>query len=95
MSAPAATVTGPWLLQAQAKAVSASRKRNPPWAIRCPFTIAGVTVIRTSAVPSPCSTSSIPSPREASSAENIASVGVCSVACDTVSTTLSPDRPFG
>ncbi|MBR8640001.1 hypothetical protein KEF29_13580 [Streptomyces tuirus] len=26
MSAPAATVTGPWLLQAQAKALSAGRK---------------------------------------------------------------------
>jgi hypothetical protein len=33
MSAPAATVTSPWLLQAQAKAVSATANTSPPWAI--------------------------------------------------------------
>src|SRR5918997_3182389 len=76
MSAPAATVTGPWLLQAHAKAVSASRKTYPPCAIACPLTIAAVTVIRTLARPPPASSSSMPRPREAGARSNISCAAV-------------------
>jgi hypothetical protein len=53
MSAAAATVTGPQLLQAQAKAVSAREKITPPWQIPCPLTMSSVTVSWTLAHPSP------------------------------------------
>ena len=53
MSAPAATVTGPQLLQAQAKAVSAREKMTPPWQIPCPFTMSSLTVSWTRAQPFP------------------------------------------
>jgi hypothetical protein len=53
MSAPAATVTGPQLLQAQAKVVSASEKIIPPWQMRWPLTMSSRTVMVARAQPSP------------------------------------------
>jgi hypothetical protein len=53
MSAPAATVTGPQLLQAQAKTVSAREKITPPWQIPCPLTMSSLTVSWARAQPSP------------------------------------------
>ena len=73
ISADAATVTGPKLLQAQANAVSASAKISPPCAMACPFTMSRRTVMRVTARPSPWSISSMPSPREAASFAIIAS----------------------
>src|SRR5271165_1735798 len=75
MSAPAATVTGPSLLQAQANAVSASMNTNPPWQIEWPFSICIAIRIWTMAVPRPTCVSSMPSPRDAWSAANIAAAG--------------------
>jgi hypothetical protein len=49
----AATVTGPQLLQAQAKAVSARLKMMPPWHMACPLTMSSLTVIRVLAQPFP------------------------------------------
>ena len=73
MSAEAATVTGPKLLQAQANAVSASAKISPPWAMACPFSMSSRTVMRVTARPSAWSTSSMPRRRDASSLAIIAS----------------------
>lgn len=53
MSPPAATVTGPRLLHAQAKTVSARAKIMPPWQDPWPFTMSSVTVIWARAQPSP------------------------------------------
>lgn len=53
MSHPAATVTGPQLLQAQANAVSARLKISPPWQMPCPLTMSSRTVIRVLAQPGP------------------------------------------
>jgi hypothetical protein len=76
MSQPAATVTGPQLLQAQAKAVSARVKISPPWQVPCPLTMSLVTVMRVWAQPLPYSTTSMPSNRAAASAASIASTGM-------------------
>src|ERR1700677_4610580 len=46
MSHCAATARKLWLLQAKAKAESASAKMKPPWAMRWPLTMCGWTVIR-------------------------------------------------
>jgi hypothetical protein len=75
MSPPAATVTGPQLLQAQAKAVSASEKIIPPWQMAWPLTMSPRTVMVARAQPSPWSSSSMPSIREAASDAIIASTG--------------------
>jgi hypothetical protein len=53
MSHPAATVTGPQLLQAQAKVVSAREKIIPPWQMAWPLTMSSRTVSRVRAQPSP------------------------------------------
>ena len=69
----AATTRSLWLLQAKAKAESASVKIKPPWAIRWPLTICGLIVIDSVAWPDLTSTISMPSPRLASSCCHIAS----------------------
>jgi len=75
MSAPAATVTGPQLLQAQANAVSAREKITPPWQTPWPFTMSSLTVIWARAQPSPWSSSSMPNSRDAASEAIIVSTG--------------------
>ena len=62
-----------WVLQAKAKAESASVKMKPPWAMRWPLTISGRTVIESVARPDPISTISMPRPLLASSSFHIAS----------------------
>ncbi len=91
ISAPAATVTGPWLLQAQAKVVSASRNRNPPWAMPCPFTIRSVTRIRATACPSRAFTTSMPREAEAVSASSMVRVAsaMSGSECDTAAHRLA------
>jgi hypothetical protein len=85
MSHPAATVTGPRLLQAQAKAVSAREKIIPPWPMPWPLTMSSRTVNWVRAQPSPWSSSSMPSIREAASDAIIASTGPgSSTDCDMV-----------
>src|SRR5262245_55360979 len=69
----AATARSLWLLQAKAKAESASVKMKPPWAMRAPFTISGLTVMVSVARPGPTSTISMPRLFEASSSFHIAS----------------------
>src|SRR6266702_7405316 len=69
----AATTRSLCELQANAKAESASVKMKPPWAIRCPLTMSGRTVIASVAKPGPISTTSMPRPFEASSSVHIAS----------------------
>jgi hypothetical protein len=46
-------VTGPQLLQAQAKVVSAREKIIPPWQMPWPLTMSAVTVMLARAQPSP------------------------------------------
>src|SRR6185503_17596883 len=91
MSAEAATVTGPKLLQAQANAVSASVKIRPPWAMAWPFTMSSRTVMRVTARPSPWSTSSMPRRRDASSLAIMAStLGRCGTVAPPL---LQTERP--
>src|SRR5882757_7578262 len=73
MSPWAATVRSLWLLQAKAKAESASAKMKPPWAMRWPLTISGLTVMASVAWPDLISAISMPRPRLASSSAHIAS----------------------
>src|SRR5882757_10480776 len=69
----AATTRSLWVLQAKAKAESASVKMKPPWAIRWPLTICGCTSIDMTARPGPISTNCMPRPLLASSSLHIAS----------------------
>src|SRR6185312_14100586 len=69
----AATAFSLWLLQAKAKAESASAKMKPPCAMRWPFTICGCTIMESVARPGPTSTIVMPSETEASSSFHIAS----------------------
>src|SRR5664279_343865 len=69
----AATARSLWLLQAKAKAESASVKIKPPWAMRWPLTICGWIVIVRVARPGLTSTIAMPSPLLASSSRHIAS----------------------
>ena len=75
MSHPAATVTGPQLLQAQAKVVSAREKIIPPWQMPWPLTMSSRTVMVARAQPSPWSSSVMPSVLEAASDAIIDSTG--------------------
>src|ERR1700738_152205 len=69
----AATARWLWELQANAKVESASKKINPPCAIRWPLTMCGCTVIASVAWPGLISTISMPRPLLASSSCHIAS----------------------
>src|SRR3954468_12185812 len=69
----AATARSLWVLQAKAKVESASVKMKPPWAIRWPLTISGLTVIDSVARPDPISTIVMPRLLLASSSFHIAS----------------------
>src|SRR6202022_2961538 len=73
MSHWAATARTLWELQANANAESASRKINPPWAMRWPLTMCGMTVIASVASPALTLTISMPRPWLASSSFHIAS----------------------
>ncbi len=65
MLAPAATIGSPCELQANAKALSASVKRIPPWQIPWPLTMSARTVIATRTLPGAASSNSMPSARDA------------------------------
>ena len=67
MATAAATVAGPWLLQAKANALSASAKMKPPWQMPCPLHMSCRTVIVTVATPGSTAPSNMPSPWEARS----------------------------
>src|SRR5215471_15421221 len=69
----AATARSLRLLQAKAKAESASANKNAPWAMRWPFTMSGLTVMVSVASPALISTILIPSAWLASSSFHIAS----------------------
>src|SRR5579862_6344733 len=71
MSTAAATVSGPWLLQAQANAVSATANTKAPWVMPCPFTMSGRIVMVAVAAPALTSCTSIPSARDAASPASI------------------------
>src|SRR5260221_425680 len=65
MLAPAATIGSPCELQANAKALSASVKRTPPWQIPWPLTMSARTVMATRTHPGAASSNSMPNARDA------------------------------
>jgi hypothetical protein len=77
MPAAAANVTFPWVLHAQANAVSASRNRYPPWQVPWPFSIWPVIVIWARAWPGPGTSTVIPAAAAAVSPSNIAAAERC------------------
>src|SRR5450631_399986 len=76
MLAPAATIGSPCKLQANAKALSASVKRTPPWQIPWPLTMSARTVMATRTHPGATSSNSMPSARDAVSFAYSASAAV-------------------
>ena len=67
MLAAAATVGTPSLLQAKAKALSASVKSTPPWQVEKPLIMSGRTAIFKTHLPGAADTNSIPNACDARS----------------------------